>query len=94
MTRGVLTHMITSGPILVPNKKGNLAMGDDILLPATNVKKRILAVDDDPEVRKLTRAALEHGDYEVLTAESGEKALEVLNDQGLPHLAIIDIRKM
>jgi DNA-binding response OmpR family regulator len=66
-------------------------MTDDILAPAPTTK-RILVVDDDPEVRRLTSASLEQASYEVQLADSGEKALEILNDEGLPHLAIIDIR--
>ena len=54
-------------------------------------KQRILAVDDDPEVRKVTRAALESAGFEVWGAASGEEALELLDDRGLPHLAVIDI---
>jgi DNA-binding response OmpR family regulator len=54
-------------------------------------KRRILAVDDDPEVRKVTKAALESAGFEVWGAESGEEALELLDDRGLPHLAVIDI---
>lgn len=53
---------------------------------------RILAVDDDPEVRILTRRALEKAGYEVWSAASGEEALEIVNDRGLPHLAVIDIQ--
>jgi DNA-binding response OmpR family regulator len=67
-------------------------MNEEILIPSATTKKRILVVDDDPEIRMLTTAALESGDYGVWTAESGEQALEILNEQGLPHLAIIDIR--
>ena len=54
-------------------------------------KKNILAVDDDPEVRKVTRAALESAGFEVWGAKSGEEALEMLDARGLPHLAVIDI---
>ncbi len=54
-------------------------------------KQHILAVDDDPEVRKITRAALENAGFEVWGAESGEEALELLEKRGLPHLAVIDI---
>ena len=53
---------------------------------------RVLAVDDDPEVRILTRRALEESGYEVWPAASGEEALEIVNDRGLPHLAVIDIQ--
>lgn len=58
---------------------------------ARSRKKSILAVDDDPEVQKVTRAALEGAGFEVWGAASGEEALEILDDRGLPHLALIDI---
>jgi DNA-binding response OmpR family regulator len=54
-------------------------------------KRSILAVDDDPEVRKVTRAALENAGFEVWGAKSAEEALELLESRGLPHLAVIDI---
>lgn len=64
-------------------------------LPAEGAKRSekqcILAVDDDPEVRKVTRAALEGAGFEVWGAKSGEEALELLDNRGLPHLAVIDI---
>ena len=53
---------------------------------------RILAVDDDPEVREVIVAALEKAGYVPLAAASAEEALELLNRSGLPHLAIVDIR--
>ena len=52
---------------------------------------RILAVDDDPETRKITQIALENAGYEVWQATSAEEALEFLQDRGLPHLAVLDI---
>ncbi len=55
-------------------------------------ERRVLAVDDDPEVRQVIVAALEKADYTVWSTESAEEALELLNDRGLPHLAIVDIR--
>ena len=39
---------------------------------------RILVVEDDPLLRELFRKALRRAGYEVLTAETGEKALSVL----------------
>ncbi len=53
---------------------------------------RILAVDDDSEVRQVIVAALEKADYTVWPAASAEEALELLEERGLPHLAIVDIR--
>ena len=52
---------------------------------------RILTVDDDPEIRKVTQIALEKAGYEVWQASSAEVALELLKERGLPHLAILDI---
>lgn len=63
-------------------------------LPAIDPERKqiILAVDDDPEVLAVLEAALKRSGYDVRTADSAEKALAVLDDHGLPHLAIIDIR--
>lgn len=63
-------------------------------LPAIDPERKqtILAVDDDPEVLAVLEAALTRNGYDVRTADSAEKALTVLDDHGLPHLAIIDIR--
>ncbi len=55
-------------------------------------RARILAVDDDPEVREIAIAALQTANYEPWPAASAEEALEILGDRGLPHLAIVDIR--
>ena len=41
--------------------------------------KRILVIDDDEVIRKLFSRALEVTSYEVHTAESGEKGLELLS---------------
>jgi len=59
---------------------------------STPTRARILAVDDDPEVRRITRATLEKAGYEIWEADSAERALELLAERGLPHLAIVDIR--
>lgn len=42
----------------------------------------VLVVEDDPELRKLTRTILERRGYRVLEAESGETALEICAGQG------------
>lgn len=67
-------------------------MPDDVLDPQTKRKQRILAVDDDPEVLELITATLIDAGYDVTTAETAEMALNLMNDEGLPHLAVIDIR--
>jgi DNA-binding response OmpR family regulator len=53
--------------------------------------QRILVVDDDPAILRLVRDKLDRAGFKVLTAGSGQQALEVIASQGLPHLAIVDI---
>ena len=42
----------------------------------------ILVVDDEDDIREITAEVLESSGYEVLTAASGEQALDVFSDQG------------
>jgi DNA-binding response OmpR family regulator len=58
--------------------------------PTTEIK-RILAVDDDPKIRRLVELKLDHAGFEVRTAASGQEALDIIAQYGLPHLAIVDI---
>ncbi len=51
---------------------------------------RILVVDDDKNTRILLKAVLEEDNYTVLTAENGEDALQVLDDNHVD-LVILDI---
>lgn len=53
--------------------------------------RRILVVDDDPDVLRLIRRELGNAGFEVWPAASAEEALEVVARQGLPHLAVVDI---
>jgi DNA-binding response OmpR family regulator len=53
--------------------------------------QRILVLDDDPMIRRLVRDKLDHAGFAVLTAASGQEALDVISRHGLPHLAIVDI---
>jgi DNA-binding response OmpR family regulator len=57
----------------------------------TMALKRILVVDDEPEIRNLIVRKLINAGYDVLSANSANHALEVIQKKGLPHLAIIDI---
>lgn len=54
--------------------------------------KRILVVDDDPDILDALQLLLEFAGYEVKTSEKGEYA-ENLRDTngGLPHLIILDV---
>ncbi|WP_300667542.1 response regulator [Desulfoluna sp.] len=53
-------------------------------------KIRVMIVDDEERFRVATSKVLERRGFEVLTAESGEEALDCL-DQG-PHVVVLDIR--
>ncbi len=52
--------------------------------------KRLLLIDDDPNLILLVKDYLEFRGYEVVTAENGREALEVL-DQEMPDLIICDV---
>jgi CheY-like chemotaxis protein len=51
---------------------------------------RILVADDDPEVRAFLRLALEQGGYDVVEAEDGGRAMEMLMDGGID-LVLMDL---
>lgn len=52
---------------------------------------RILVVDDSISILEIVRTTLNHHGFQVMTAESGEQALEVMENEGLPHLGLFDI---
>ncbi len=56
----------------------------------TGEQRRLMLVDDDPNLVLLVRDYLEFRGYHVVTAENGLKALERLEDQ-IPDLIICDI---
>jgi len=58
---------------------------------ATASSQRILVVDDDPAILRLVKDKLERAGLDVLTATSGQQALAVIDQRGLPHLAVVDI---
>jgi CheY-like chemotaxis protein len=52
-------------------------------------KKKILIVDDDPDIRLFLAFSLKKAGYEVLQAANGAKALDILKD-GTPDLIVTD----
>jgi DNA-binding response OmpR family regulator len=48
-------------------------------------------VDDDPDLVRLLRRELEKAGFDVWTAGSAEEALTLIEQKGLPHLALVDI---
>jgi len=51
----------------------------DVMFGVSSGNGRVLIVDDEPDIRKVVRMTLEKAGYEVLDAEDGEKAIEVIN---------------
>lgn len=51
---------------------------------------KILIADDEPEIRSLLRLYLENEKYEIIEAEDGQQALELLRSRQ-PALCILDI---
>jgi CheY-like chemotaxis protein len=47
-------------------------------------RKTVLVVDDDPQVLRIVTRALEHENYDLISAESGPGALQKLNELGRP----------
>ncbi len=65
----------------------------DSILPDKSAAEfpRILVVDDDPAIVRLVSSKLDLSGYQVMTAHSGQEALDRISQDGLPHLAIVDI---
>jgi len=53
--------------------------------------RKILIVDDQPEVRELVRVTLEIGNYLTLSAENGQQALELARTEH-PDIILLDLK--
>jgi DNA-binding response OmpR family regulator len=62
-----------------------------LVIPDTESARRILVVDDDPTVLRLVCDKLQIAGYEAWPASSGTQALKMIDQRGLPHLAIVDV---
>ena len=47
---------------------------------------KVLVAEDDPIIRRLLEATLTRSGYEVVTAENGARALDILRREGPPTL--------
>ena len=52
--------------------------------------KKILIVDDQIEVRELVQVTLEIGDYQILSAENGQQAIDIAQAEH-PDIILMDI---
>ncbi len=53
--------------------------------------KKILVVDDSATLRKIIRDELTEGDFEIIEAEDGEKALQYMENHDAPDLITLDM---
>ena len=53
--------------------------------------RRVLVVEDEDSIRELIALNLRMADYEVLEAESAEKALALLGSEGRCDAAVLDV---
>jgi len=51
----------------------------DFLFGASTGNGRVMIVDDEPDIRKVVRMTLHKAGYDVVEAEDGQKAIEVIN---------------
>jgi DNA-binding response OmpR family regulator len=56
----------------------------------TSAERTVLVVDDDTAIRRLVRTVLEADGYDVLEADSGERALQLANEAG-PAVVLLDV---
>lgn len=61
-----------------------------MLAGSAKVGRRILVVDDEPQIRRIMRAVLVTKGYEVAEAESGENALKLVSSERYD-LMLLDI---
>lgn len=66
-------------------------MSEQQAVTAVNDPKRILVVDDAAHTRLMLNLRLQREGYTVYAAGSGTEALEIVQQEGLPHLVILDI---
>lgn len=55
------------------------------------VQQTIIAVDDNAYTLRIVQHTLTQAGYQVFTALSGEDAVKIIGERGLPHLAIVDL---
>jgi len=90
----IQTHLLTKeGAMSDDSNKNQYKSG--FFIGGEACEGRVLVVDDEPDIRKVVKMTLQKAGYEVLEAENGEKAIEVINygeNRLLLDVVICDIR--
>src|SRR6266850_7201455 len=60
--------------------------------PQPRTSARILVVDDEPVVVEFVERVLQTAGYDIMTATSGDAALELCTERGLPDLLVTDMK--
>jgi DNA-binding response OmpR family regulator len=60
-------------------------------MDSSDLKPTILVVDDNLHTLDIVEHALNRADLNVQVAPSGEAGLKIINESGLPHLAVVDL---
>ena len=54
------------------------------------MKKKVMAVDDDPNILNLLKLYLEHEDYQVIPVQESTAAIQIIREE-MPDVALLDI---
>lgn len=60
-------------------------------MDADNSEITILVIDDNQYTQRIVQHTLHHAGFKTRTASSGEEALRLVQSEGLPHLAVVDL---
>ncbi|MCA9600911.1 MAG: response regulator [Polyangiales bacterium] len=89
---GMLSRPVRADEQAVPSlpSQGGLSKAKSTGEPIPRTtKKRVLVVDDEPDIRVILRRILEKNDFDVIEAGRGVEALEMVRD-GEPDLILLD----
>ena len=83
----------TTFKVFLPRVEGTVAKGGDDDLPAADLRgtERVLLVEDEEFVRAFVDRVLRESGYDVLAAENGEQALELLEGADRVDLVVTDV---
>jgi CheY-like chemotaxis protein len=77
--------------VYFPSVEGLAAVSEEATETRAGGGERILLVEDEASVRRVVRAILRHGGYDVVEASDGEEALRHVREQGTFALVLLDL---